>query len=224
MEEFRDCLADCGLVDLGFSGYPYTWDNKRDGGENVQVRLDRATCNEGFLDLFPETTVEHVMTKESDHQAILIRAMETASTRRPGGGRPFRFEEAWTRHEKYDEMVAEAWESSDGNHRTWGLKGFMHACSGWAGLRVRCKDGLVRSLDQSGVKSVNSKHSLLQQKHEQWKRGAHWTPVPLRKGCVKSMPGKSCSIDNGRAWTGLRREIRTLNIFRTGPRIGNGKT
>jgi hypothetical protein len=113
MEDFRDCLADCGLVDLGFSGYPYTWDNKRDGAENVQVRLDRATCNESFIDLFPGTTVEHVMTEDSDHQALLIRAMETAPTRRPAGDRPFRFEEAWTRHETYDDMVAEAWASSD---------------------------------------------------------------------------------------------------------------
>ena len=33
MEDFRDCLADCGPADLGFSGYPYTWDKKRDGPE-----------------------------------------------------------------------------------------------------------------------------------------------------------------------------------------------
>lgn len=35
MEDSRDCLTDCGLADLGFSGYPYRWDNKRDGAENV---------------------------------------------------------------------------------------------------------------------------------------------------------------------------------------------
>lgn len=48
MEAFRDCLADCELLDLGYVGYIYTWDNKRDGEENVQVRLDRATCNDAF--------------------------------------------------------------------------------------------------------------------------------------------------------------------------------
>ena len=67
MEAFWDCLADCGLADLGFSGYPYTWDNKRDGADNVKVRLDRATCTNGFLELFPETHVEHLVTEESDH-------------------------------------------------------------------------------------------------------------------------------------------------------------
>lgn len=29
-----------------------------------------------------------------------------------GGTRPFRFEEAWTRHEKYDDMVKEAWDAA----------------------------------------------------------------------------------------------------------------
>ena len=87
MEDFRDCLADCGLVDLGFSGYPFTWDNKREAAHNIQVRLDRAVCNESFAQSFPDTVVDHVMTEESDHQALLIRAMETASSKQQRGDR-----------------------------------------------------------------------------------------------------------------------------------------
>src|SRR4051812_20732880 len=102
MEDFRDCLADCGLADLGYSGYQYTWDKKREGEENIQVRLDRAACNDGFLELFPETSVENIMTEESDHQALLVRALETAPGLDQRGERPFRFEEAWTRHDTYD--------------------------------------------------------------------------------------------------------------------------
>lgn len=112
MEAFRDCLAECGLADLGFSGYPYTWDNKRDGDANIQVRLDRAICNDGFLELFPETSVEHILTEESDHQALIVRVLETAPRDDKKGARQFRFEEAWTRHEKYDEMLAEVWEAA----------------------------------------------------------------------------------------------------------------
>lgn len=45
MMRFRECLRVCELQDLGFSGYPFTWDNKREGNANVQVRLDRAVGN-----------------------------------------------------------------------------------------------------------------------------------------------------------------------------------
>lgn len=40
------------LVDLGFNGLPYTWDNKQTGDRNVKVRLDRGLADENFLDCF----------------------------------------------------------------------------------------------------------------------------------------------------------------------------
>ncbi|XP_075650059.1 uncharacterized protein LOC142620589 [Castanea sativa] len=36
MEEFGIALESCGLVDLGFHGYPFTWNNKRPGGANTR--------------------------------------------------------------------------------------------------------------------------------------------------------------------------------------------
>lgn len=98
-------------------------DNKRDGGENIQVRLDRGTCNDEFLTLFPETNVEHIVTEESDHMALVIHALETAPVRGPQGARQFKFEEAWTRHVNYEAMVADQWN---------------RAASGEVGLTVVC--------------------------------------------------------------------------------------
>lgn len=40
IEGLRECLADIGLADLGFLGYPYTCNNERDAEENIQVTLD----------------------------------------------------------------------------------------------------------------------------------------------------------------------------------------
>lgn len=40
MDEFRLALDACNLVDLGFVGYPYTWNNKRPGAANTRLRLD----------------------------------------------------------------------------------------------------------------------------------------------------------------------------------------
>ena len=45
MNLFRDCLDDCGLVDLGFSGPKFTWNNRQSADAHVKVRLDRAVAN-----------------------------------------------------------------------------------------------------------------------------------------------------------------------------------
>lgn len=52
MLAFRDTLELCGLVDLGFSGVPYTFDNKQREPKNVKVRLDRAVANFVWRDRF----------------------------------------------------------------------------------------------------------------------------------------------------------------------------
>ena len=61
MVAFRDALDDCKLVDLGFKGVPFTYDNKRGGRKNVKVRLDRVVADAGWRDTFPDASVEHIM-------------------------------------------------------------------------------------------------------------------------------------------------------------------
>jgi hypothetical protein len=52
MLAFRDTLEICGLVDLGFNGLPYTYDNKRKGRQNVRVRLDRVVADNQWRNIF----------------------------------------------------------------------------------------------------------------------------------------------------------------------------
>ena len=49
MRAFRQVLEDCSLQDLGFTGLPFTWDNRQAGNMNVKARLDRGLANEAFL-------------------------------------------------------------------------------------------------------------------------------------------------------------------------------
>jgi hypothetical protein len=107
---FRDCLLDCGLTDMGFHGYAYTWDNRREGSENIQVRLDRGTATASFLHMFPHSSMEHVVTEESDHMALVIKVADASHTDKLVGDRGFMFEEMWTKHEDYERMITEAWE------------------------------------------------------------------------------------------------------------------
>ena len=49
------------------------------------------------------------MTEESDHQALIIKALATEGESRARGQRAFIYEAAWARHEEYETMVAVAW-------------------------------------------------------------------------------------------------------------------
>ena len=52
MDEFRAALDACNLVDLGYVGYPYTWNNKRPEMDNTKDRLDRVVANTGWRKKF----------------------------------------------------------------------------------------------------------------------------------------------------------------------------
>ena len=45
MEEFGLALDSCNLTNMGFGGYPFTWNNKRPGKANTKERLDRVVAN-----------------------------------------------------------------------------------------------------------------------------------------------------------------------------------
>ncbi|KAM0873538.1 hypothetical protein ACQ4PT_037996 [Festuca glaucescens] len=117
MTAFRECLMDCGLADLGYKGYDFTWNNRRAGAENIQVRLDRGTTTASFLSLFPLTQVEHIATEESDRMALLIRVLAEPKQRLHPCSRGFKFEEMWLKHDNYEEMVQEAWAKGEANEQ-----------------------------------------------------------------------------------------------------------
>ncbi|TXG73471.1 hypothetical protein EZV62_002050 [Acer yangbiense] len=41
ISQFKEAVDDCDLMDLGFSGPRFTWNNMRDGKDNIQEWLDR---------------------------------------------------------------------------------------------------------------------------------------------------------------------------------------
>jgi endonuclease/exonuclease/phosphatase family metal-dependent hydrolase len=76
MKDFRDALADCDLHDLGFTGVPFTYDNKRSGNANVKVRLDRAVANPAWRDRFVNARLNHHVSPCSDHCPISLNIVQ----------------------------------------------------------------------------------------------------------------------------------------------------
>ena len=107
MEDFGDVLEDCHLIDLGFQGYKFTWNNKRPGAANTKERLDQAVANKVWFDIFSASTVSHKSSHASDHLPIIL---QTGMDNRFQGriARGFKFEEVWLLDEDCENVVEDA--------------------------------------------------------------------------------------------------------------------
>uniref|UniRef100_A0A2N9EK22 CCHC-type domain-containing protein n=1 Tax=Fagus sylvatica TaxID=28930 RepID=A0A2N9EK22_FAGSY len=110
MRGFRSALDDCGLVDLRYRGFPFTWCNNRDPPFTTWVRLDRAVANMEWLHRFPMAQVEHIDVSKSDHKCLWLSCLPPVITR--SKRRPFRFEEIWMTDGGCEETITKAWEMS----------------------------------------------------------------------------------------------------------------
>ena len=76
MEQFREVLDECNLLDLGFSRNKFTWSRTYLNGGMVWERLDPAVCTAEWYDLFPSTSVQTLTCVSSDHNPICIQLEE----------------------------------------------------------------------------------------------------------------------------------------------------
>ncbi|XP_050249321.1 uncharacterized protein LOC126696682 [Quercus robur] len=108
MEAFRNALLHCGLIDLGYRGNIFTWQNGRPGDAFVQERLDRACATLDWRERFPHVVVNHLQVSYSDHDPIFIIINGSAgNTRRKKI--PKRFEEKWAIHPECEAIIQEVW-------------------------------------------------------------------------------------------------------------------
>jgi hypothetical protein len=103
---FNALVNQQGLVDLGFSGNPYTWTNKRLNFANIKERLDRAFSNTEWRSTFPKASVYHFPATTSDHNPIILNTNGIVSST----PKPFRFEAMWTRDGSSTQVIKEAWD------------------------------------------------------------------------------------------------------------------
>lgn len=72
MNDFQTAPEFCNLNDLGFSGPKFTWCNMREGAQYTKERLDRATTNTQWQEIYSFSFVEVLATRVLDHAPIHV--------------------------------------------------------------------------------------------------------------------------------------------------------
>ena len=109
MQSFSDCLDFCGLKDLGFSGLPFTWCNRRFDGNVVWVQLDRAVASLEWVLKFPAVRLYHLSGLSSDHKPIWL-CSDDIRKRFFRPNKPFGFEAMWKKDDRCERAIHEAWD------------------------------------------------------------------------------------------------------------------
>ncbi|XP_074293758.1 uncharacterized protein LOC141620909 [Silene latifolia] len=112
MTNFWDAVNDCGLRDLPFNGYEFTYDNGQAGIDNRQSRIDRAMVTESWVDIFPRARLYHLEPGWSDHVPIMV-ILDSRQSEREKGNRPFRFEQMWIGEDGCEDTIRRAWDPGE---------------------------------------------------------------------------------------------------------------
>lgn len=67
-----NAISGCGLRNVGYSGYRFTWSNKRKTSNTIEERLDFALVNDIWLYLWHVFDVTCLPRYRSDHNPILL--------------------------------------------------------------------------------------------------------------------------------------------------------
>ncbi|KAL2893943.1 LINE-1 retrotransposable element ORF2 protein [Bienertia sinuspersici] len=105
LEDFAQCMADCDLTDLTYTGCRYTWSNNQQGADRVMTKIDRCLINSEWLDMVPNSIVHYPVVNTSDHSPGIISFDQMTNN----GNKPFKFYDMWCKHEKFADLIKEAW-------------------------------------------------------------------------------------------------------------------
>lgn len=110
MDRFKGALEECELMDLGFTGDPFTWRNNNHRSERyIRERLDRAVANAERRAHFCDVRVKNGNHYHSDHRPVVITVGEEVVGERVWGGQQFCFEAEWVKEEQCAPIMENAW-------------------------------------------------------------------------------------------------------------------
>ncbi|XP_071921847.1 uncharacterized protein [Coffea arabica] len=163
--KFKNFITRNKLIDLGFEGLPWTWNNNWSSGEKIKERLDRALTSVEWCKNNSGANLMHIQTVASDHAMLL---MDTRPVRKRYRKR-FQFDARWLQYPEVEKVVDSAWEKqqlgSRGYRITRKIKECILALKGWnKGLQSNSKAKILAIKDLIGKtqeRNTQNKQSLI---------------------------------------------------------------
>ncbi|KAF4354333.1 hypothetical protein F8388_022995 [Cannabis sativa] len=109
MEEFREVINDCRLIDFSSSKTDLTWCNEHESNP-IMERLDRGLCNDESLQCFAGADIKVLDWWASDHRPLVVEMPLGNDSQGEEHGRKkgrFHFEEAWCEEDQWKDIIEE---------------------------------------------------------------------------------------------------------------------
>ncbi|XP_019460141.1 PREDICTED: uncharacterized protein LOC109359901 [Lupinus angustifolius] len=103
--DFKEFSDRETLIHLSTRGSDFTWSNKRRGDALTEKRLDRAICNEGWLNAWNQVSCCTLPRISSDHNPILLNCSSYSIERVTS----FRFQSMWMQHSNCRSIIEASW-------------------------------------------------------------------------------------------------------------------
>ncbi|PNX99831.1 ribonuclease H, partial [Trifolium pratense] len=104
MDEFQAWTDSFQLFHLPTRGAEFTWNNGRGGSRHTEKRLDRAVCNQAWLDLGC-VSVTTLTKHKSDHSPLLLEYQLTTTS----FASHFKFMRMWSLHPDCRNIILNCW-------------------------------------------------------------------------------------------------------------------
>ncbi|KAK2433108.1 hypothetical protein QL285_018413 [Trifolium repens] len=105
MDDFLSWTESFNLLHLPTRGAEFTWHNGRGGSRFTEKRLDRAVCNQAWLDLCIVSSVSTLIRHKSDHFPLLLDVQLTNTS----FVSYFKFMRMWSLHPDCRSVVLDCW-------------------------------------------------------------------------------------------------------------------
>ncbi|XP_060183464.1 uncharacterized protein LOC132613460 [Lycium barbarum] len=107
IQDFKSCINNCGMYDLGFKGSKFTWWNGQSGSDCIFKRLDICLGNQFLQTVYPNIDIQYLVRSGSDHAPMLISYAGNSEPIR----KPFKFLNFWVKHHTFLDIVRENWDA-----------------------------------------------------------------------------------------------------------------